>query len=81
MPTMNQEQRAELKDKVCDILEVDPNTVADDTQFSDLGVDSMLTLEIMALLDKDYSLNLDNSALAKMTDMNGIFALVEEAGD
>ncbi|CAM3011643.1 acyl carrier protein [Actinomyces slackii] len=80
MTKLDSSQRAELHDKVCDILEVDPVKVADDTLFEDLGADSMLALEILALLDRDYNLNLDNSLLAEMTCMNSIYAIVDKHG-
>lgn len=77
MADLTDYQRAELKNKVCDILEIDPAEVSDDARFEDLGADSMLALEILALLDREYGLNLDNSVLADMETMNGIYSIVE----
>lgn len=77
MADLTDSQRAELKNKVCDILEIDPAEVSDDARFEDLGADSMLALEILALLDREYGLNLDNSVLADMETMNGIYSIVE----
>lgn len=77
MADLTDSQRAELKNKVCDILEIDPTEVNDDARFEDLGADSMLALEILALLDREYGLNLDNSVLADMETMNGIYSIVE----
>lgn len=77
MADLTDPQRAELKNKVCDILEIDPAEVNDDARFEDLGADSMLALEILALLDREYGLNLDNSVLADMETMNGIYSIVE----
>lgn len=77
MADLTDSQRAELKNKVCDILEIDPAEVNDDARFEDLGADSMLALEILALLDREYGLNLDNSVLADMETMNGIYSIVE----
>lgn len=77
MADLTDTQRAELKNKVCDVLEIDPAEVNDDARFEDLGADSMLALEILALLDREYGLNLDNSVLADMETMNGIYSIVE----
>lgn len=77
MADLTDSQRAELKNKVCDVLEIDPAEVNDDARFEDLGADSMLALEILALLDREYGLNLDNSVLADMETMNGIYSIVE----
>jgi hypothetical protein len=77
MADLTDSQRAELKNKVCDILEIDPAEVSDDARFEDLGADSMLALEILALLDREYGLNLDNSVLADMETINGIYSIVE----
>ncbi len=46
--------------------------------FTDLGVDSLLGVEIFAALDKKYGLNVPEEKLEKINSLNDIIALVKE---
>lgn len=46
--------------------------------FTDLGVDSLLGVEIFAALDKKYGLNVPEEKLEKINSLNDIISLVKE---
>ncbi len=52
---------------------IDPNT----NLFTELGVDSLLGVEIFATLDKKYSLDVPESKLKDVNTINDIIALVK----
>ena len=45
--------------------------------FYDLGVDSLLGVEILAALDKKYGLNVPEDKLRSISTLNGIIALTK----
>jgi len=53
---------------------IDPNV----SLFSELGVDSLLGVEIFAALDKKYHIDVPESKLKSVSTLNDIVALVEE---
>ncbi|MCX5749712.1 MAG: acyl carrier protein [Candidatus Saganbacteria bacterium] len=53
---------------------IEPNT----DLFRDLGVDSLLGVEIFATLDKKYKIDLPEKKLEKIRTLNDIISLVKE---
>ena len=53
---------------------IDPNA----DLFQDLGVDSLLGVEIFASLDKKYGLNVPEEKLKNVSSVNDIIAMVKE---
>jgi acyl carrier protein len=53
---------------------IDPNA----NLFSDLGVDSLLGIEIFASLDRKYGLDVPEEKLKKINTLNDIIALVKK---
>jgi acyl carrier protein len=60
---------AELRDVVADVLDVDPAAVTLDAGFVDLGVDSLLALELAVSLERRYQVRID------ATDIVGVRCL------
>jgi len=53
---------------------IDPNA----NLFFDLGVDSLLGVEILASLDKKYNLDIPEERLRKINTLNDIIALAKD---
>ena len=69
MGTINLEQ--EVRALVASIIEMDPNTINPDAHLvEDLGMDSMMALEILASLEKKYKIKLPEEDLPKITTVN-----------
>ncbi|KAB2339673.1 MULTISPECIES: acyl carrier protein [Actinomadura] len=79
MTTAAEDRMAKMRDIVCEILELDPDEVTDDSLFKeDHGADSMGTIEILALLEKEYGVVIDEAELIRMVNLSGVYAVVAE---
>ncbi len=69
MATTNLEQ--EVKELIAEIIEMEPNEINPDAHLvEDLGMDSMMALEILASLEKKYKIKLPEEDLPKITTVN-----------
>ncbi len=69
MSTTSLEQ--DVKELIADIIEVDPATLDPDANLvEDLGMDSMMALEILASLEKRFKIKLPEDELPKITTVN-----------
>lgn len=69
----------EIKELVAEILEVEPEEVDPDAQFvRDLGMDSMMALEILASIEKKYKIVIPEEQLSQFTDLKTTVSLVEK---
>lgn len=71
----DQELRSELKGIIAEIIEED--TFNDDDNFvTNLGVDSMLALEIVARIEKHYRVRVPEERFAEMQTLNSVVNLI-----
>lgn len=69
----------EIKEMVIGILEVEPEEIDMETDFiEDLGVDSLRSLEILAVLEKKYKIKIPEESLQRMTNLKQVIEVVEE---
>jgi len=70
---------AELKEKlrgiVAEVSEVDE--IPDDTDFRELGIDSMMGIEIVAEIERTYKISVPEAELKNMTSLNKVYELVQ----
>jgi len=78
MPVINTENlEKELKTIVADIVEIDEDKVTSDAKFvEDLGMDSMMALEILATIEKKYQLKIPEENLTRITNLQQVMELV-----
>jgi acyl carrier protein len=67
--------REKLRAIVAEVAEVDE--VPDDAPFKDLGIDSMMAIEIIAEVERTYSIKVPEAELEKVRDLNSVVALVQ----
>ena len=67
----------ELKTLVAEIIELDDFN-DDDDFVTQLGVDSMLALEIVARIEKRYRIRLPEESFAQMKTLNAVVGLVAD---
>lgn len=80
MAALAQERRAEIKDIVCDILEIDSDELSVTSLFKeDHDADSLRAIEILAALEKKFGVVIDQAELARMVNLEGVYAVVDEA--
>ncbi len=69
----------EIKTLIAEIIEKDPNEVTPEAKFfEDLGVDSMMALEILAAIEKKYKISIPEEKLAQLTTLNETIAVAKE---
>jgi len=67
----------EVRSLVAGILETDELKITPDARFvEDLGMDSMMALEILAAVEKKYKIRIPEENLAKITDLSQVTQLV-----
>ncbi|MEU8824320.1 acyl carrier protein [Streptomyces sp. NPDC048636] len=80
MATITAERQATIKEIVCDILELEENEVTDTSLFiDDHGADSLRAIEILASLEKEFKITIDQSELSEMVNLEKVYQVVSEA--
>ena len=69
------ELREALRAIVAEVAEIDE--VPDDAPFKDLGIDSMMAIEIVAEVERTYKIKVPEGELEQVRDLNSVVALVE----
>jgi acyl carrier protein len=68
--------KEELRELIAEIAERDE--IPDDVSFKDLGIDSMMGVEIVAAIERKYQVKIEDSELVEVTTLNGSMALVRK---
>jgi acyl carrier protein len=71
MKPANLEQ--EIRSLIAEIVEIDVDKITPDANLvEDLGMDSMMALEILASVEKKYKIKIDEEYLTKLTSLRQI---------
>lgn len=69
----------ELRSLVAEILEMDEEKISPDANFTqELGMDSMMALEILASAEKKYKIKIPEEHLTKITTLNNLADVVRK---
>jgi len=68
------ELREKLREIVAEVAEIDE--VPDGTPFKDLGIDSMMAIEIISDVERTYKIKVPEEELAEIVDLDSVVALV-----
>jgi acyl carrier protein len=80
MTTSAESRTAKIKEIVCDILELEEDEVTETSLFSeDHGADSLRAIEILAALEKQFHVVIDQAELGRMVNLKGVEEVVDEA--
>lgn len=71
--------RDKLRAIISEVSEVED--VPDQTPFKDLGIDSMMAIEIVAEVERTYKLSIPESELQGMTHLEAVYQLVKSKLD
>ncbi|ALU97204.1 MULTISPECIES: acyl carrier protein [Streptomyces] len=70
-------EKEDLRSTVADVLDVSESELTDEAQFvGDLGVDSLMALEVMVVLEKKYGVKLGESELKEVTCLQRAYDLL-----
>jgi acyl carrier protein len=76
---MSNTLKEELRTLIAEIAEKD--SVPDDTHFKDLGIDSMMGVEIVAAIERQYKIKIEDSELQEISTLTKSVALVQSKLD
>lgn len=80
MSIVTNESQAEIKEIVCDILEVDPDEVTETSLFKeDHDADSLRAIEIVAALERRFGIDIPQAEMAEMVNLRGVVDVVTAA--
>ena len=69
----------ELRTLIAEIVEIEPEKITLEANFvEDLGMDSMMALEIMASLEEKYKVRIPEENLPKLTTLNKTIGIVNK---
>lgn len=73
---MSESLKEELRQIVAEIAEIDD--VPDGVPFKDLGIDSMMAIEIVSDVERKYKLSIPEEELKDIVDLNSVYAKVSQ---
>ncbi|GAA0897183.1 acyl carrier protein [Virgisporangium ochraceum] len=77
MTTTGLLDRERLRAIVAEVLDLEPDDVTDDASFiDDLGVDSLMALEIVVVLEKRFGVRFAETELRQVTSLDQAYDLV-----
>ncbi len=80
VPTDNLEK--EIRSIVAEILEIDESRISSTARFvEELGMDSMMALEILASLEKKYKIKIPEEYLTKVTSLKSMVEIARKLLD
>ncbi|MCM8787430.1 MAG: acyl carrier protein [Candidatus Omnitrophica bacterium] len=69
----------EIKNIIAKILEIESEKITPDARFvEDLGMDSMMALEIVASIEKKYKISIPEEYLTKLTNLRQVIEITKE---
>ena len=68
--------KEDLRALIAEIAEKDE--IPDDVSFKDLGIDSMMGVEIVAAIERKYQVKIEDAELALVTTLNASMELVQK---
>ena len=73
---MSDTLKDELRQIITEVTEVED--IPEDTPFADLGIDSMMAIEIVADVEKNYDVTISEDELAELTNLKAVYDKVQE---
>ena len=76
---MSDTLKDELRQIITEVTEVEE--IPEDTPFADLGIDSMMAIEIVADVEKNYDITIAEEELAELTNLKAVYEKVRQKLD
>lgn len=73
---MSDALKDELRQIIVEVTEVEE--IPEDTPFADLGIDSMMAIEIVADVEKNYDITIAEDELADLTNLRAVYDKVQQ---
>jgi acyl carrier protein len=72
----HEDLKEKLRAIIAEVSEVDE--IPDETPFKDLGIDSMMAIEIVAEIERTYKMSVPEDDLKKLTNFMAVYTLVRD---
>jgi acyl carrier protein len=72
---MNEDLKEKLREIIIEVAEIDE--VPDDVPFKDLGIDSMMAIEVINEVERLYKIKVPEEDLEQIVDLNSVVALIQ----
>jgi len=72
---MSDTLKDELRQIITEVTEVEE--IPEDTPFADLGIDSMMAIEIVADVEKNYDVTIAEEELGELTNLKAVYDKVQ----
>ena len=72
---MSDTLKDELRQIITEVTEVEE--IPEDTAFADLGIDSMMAIEIVADVEKNYDVTIAEEELGELTNLKAVYDKVQ----
>ncbi|MFD4575693.1 acyl carrier protein [Streptomyces sp. NPDC058417] len=80
MSVIDEATRKQVKNIVCDILEVEPEDVTETSLLAEEhDADSLRSIEILAALEVALQVSIEQSQMKRMVNLEGIYEVLAEA--
>ena len=73
---MSDTLKVELRQVITEITEVED--IPEETSFADLGIDSMMAIEIVADVEKKYDIEIAEDELGELINLNAVYEKVKQ---
>lgn len=74
-----QDIESEIRSLIAEIIEKDPNEITMDAKFfEDLGVDSMMALEILVAIERKYKIKIPEDKLPELRTLGAAVVIAKE---
>ena len=78
MASQSENIEKEMRALVAEILEIQEDKIKPDMKFvEELGMDSMMALEILASAEKKYKIKIPEEYLTKVTTLNNLVGVIQ----
>lgn len=78
-PINNKQIKNKIKAIIAEVLEIDEKKISPEARFvEDLGMDSMMALEILAAVEKIYKIEIPEESLSKIVNFNEVLKLTNK---
>jgi acyl carrier protein len=67
----------QIRERLSILLDIDPAGIGDEAELADLGVDSMMRLELIALVEQRLGYELPEQDLSRLTTISQIVRYVD----
>jgi acyl carrier protein len=78
--TIDEERLQEIRKIVAEHLELEPDELSDTSMLiEDHGADSLSLIDILAAVEKEFSVSIDQSDLTRMVNVKSVYTVVAGA--